>query len=516
MKLCNFKIMIMKKIYYLVLILIAGLILYSCSKFEEYNTDPNSTSKVTPGMLATNLILGTMTYSHVGAEFLSKDMLAKYISYMEGARDLQYNKFDRTYFSSMVKLTNIKKMEEAAKGSFNEDSYIALGHFLRSYTFFNLTMAVGDIPYSDALKGEEGIYNPKYDSQKDVFIGILNELDLAAELFAKGKSFDGDPVYKGNALKWLQATNSLKLKILLNLMKKTGDVDLKVKERFAAVVNENKIFQSNADNFQLTYSSLEVENYPFYNSNFRDYPIMSTTIVDKMKDLKDTRLFYYAEAAEAKVASGVASNNWNAYVGVNPSDEFGSIASKYNAKQISKINKRYSSLNKGEPTFLLSYAEQCFIISEGILLGWVSGDAKSYYDNGVKAAFTFVGANTPDDTKYHHGMKITTSTITTYLSDSKVAFSGTDDEKLKKIWQQRYFLGFMQDGYNTYYEYRRVGYPEFPINTATNLNSDPNKIPVRWLYPSNELESNREHVQEAIDRQFSGNDDSNQLMWILK
>lgn len=125
----------MKKIYYLVLILIAGLILYSCSRFEDYNTDPNSTSKVTPGMLATNLILGTMTYSHVGAEFLGKDMLAKYIAYMEGARALQYNKFDRTYFTTLVKLTNVKKMEEAAKGSFNEDSYIALGHFLRAYIF---------------------------------------------------------------------------------------------------------------------------------------------------------------------------------------------------------------------------------------------------------------------------------------------------------------------------------------------------------------------------------------------
>lgn len=506
----------MKKIYYFVLIMILGLWLHSCSKFEDYNTDPNSTSKVTPGMLATNLILGTMTYSHVGAEFLGKDMLAKYISYMEGARDLQYNKFDRTYFSSVVKLTNVKKMEEAAKGSFNEDSYVALGHFLRAYTFFNLTLSVGDIPYTDALKGEEGIYNPRYDSQRDVFIGILNELDKAAELFANGKSFEGDPVYKGSAAKWLQATNSLKLKVLQHLMKKTDDADLKVKERFATIVNENKIFQSNADNFQLNYSSLEVENYPFYNSNFRDYPIMSTTIVDKMKELKDFRLFYFAEASEAKVASGMASNNWNAYVGVDPSDEFGSIATKYNAKQISKINKRYSAVNKGEPTYLLSYSEQCFIIAEGILLGWVSGDAKTYYDNGVKAAFTFVGTNTPDDIKYHHGMKITTSVITSYLADNKVAFTGTDEEKLKKIWQQRYFLGFMQDGYNAYYEYRRVGYPELPINPLTNLNSDPAKIPVRWLYPSTELESNREQVQEAINRQFSGNDDSNALMWILK
>jgi hypothetical protein len=243
---------------------------------------------------------------------------------------------------------------------------------------------------------------------------------------------------------------------------------------------------------------------------------MSTTIVDKMKDYQDYRLFYFAEPSAAQITAGLTAKNWDAYVGVNPSDDFNTISTRYNAKEISGINARYYKLKQGEPTFLLSYAEQCFIIAEGILRGWVSGDAKSFYDKGIQAAMLFVSSNTPDDVTYHHGMKITTANINTYIGSTKVKLTGTNEEKLQKIFQQRYFMGFLQDGWNTYYEYRRTGYPVLPINPNTNLNSDKNKMPMRWMYPEKELSYNRENVEEAINRQFAGNDDVNELMWILR
>ncbi len=488
----------------------------SCSKFDELNTDPNNTNKVTAELLATNLILQPVSYSHIGNEFLYKDMLSKYISYMEGVNSYQYNKIERTYFSSLVNLTNVEKMIEAATGSIYEDSYRALGHFLRAYTFFELTMRVGDIPYSEALKGESGIYNPKYDTQRDVILGILDELEQASTLFASGRNFAGDMIYDGNVQKWQKAVNSFELKVLTHLMKKTDDPDLKVTERFNAIVTGKPLLASNSDNFQLVYSDVEVEYYPFYNSNFKNYPIMSSTIVDKMKEMQDYRLFYFANPANAQISAGLTADDWEAYVGVNPSDDFSSIASRYNAGQISGINSRYYKLSKGEPSFFISYAEQCFIVAEGILRGWTSGDAQGYYEKGVQAAMLFVANSTPDDVQYHHGRKITSDIINAYIASPAVAFTGSTEEKLNKIFQQRYFIGFLQDGWNTYFEYRRIGYPQLPINEQTNLNSIPSKIPVRWLYPSNELSYNRQNVEEALYRQFNGNDNVNELMWILK
>lgn len=506
----------MKNKYPIIIVLLVSFFWSSCSKFDEINTNPDETTKVTPELLATDLILGTMQYPGVGKDFLYKDMLSKYISYMEGATDYQYNKFGRTYYSSLVKLTNVQKMIDAASGTVYEGTYTALGHFIRAYAFYNMTLTVGDIPYSDALKGEEGVYNPKYDTQKDILLGILDELREASQLFSEGRNFDGDPVYGGDVQKWQKASNSLALKVLMMLSKKTSDPDLNVAARFDEIVRANKILQSNDDNLQLVYSDIEVEFYPFYNSNFRKYPIMSTTIVDKMKQMNDYRLFYFAEPALAKTNAGVASDDWDAYVGIDPSDDFTDISVHYVAGEVSGINPRYYELPQGEPTYLLSFAEQNFIIAEGIIRGWTAGKVEDYYLAGIRAAFNFVADNTPNEPKYHHNMKITPTVISNYCNNVLVALTGSDDDDLKKIWQQRYFLDFLQDGWSTYYEYRRTGYPQLPINPLTNLNSMSDRIPVRWMYPADELSYNRENTQAAIDRQFGGNDDVNDLMWILK
>jgi hypothetical protein len=75
----------------------------------------------------------------------------------------------------------------------------------------------------------------------------------------------------------------------------------------------------------------------------------------------------------------------------------------------------------------------------------------------------------------------------------------------------------MQDAQSGYFEYRRNNYPEFPINPATNLNeNNSNGMPMRWLYPSSETDYNRENLEEALDRQFDGYDEVNNLMWILR
>ena len=36
------------------------------------------------------------------------------------------------------------------------------------------------------------------------------------------------------------------------------------------------------------------------------------------------------------------------------------------------------------------------------------------------------------------------------------------------------------------------------------------------MYPANEYSYNKENVEEAVKRQYDGNDEVNQLMWILK
>lgn len=71
--------------------------LTACDSFEEFNTNPDKSTKVTSGMLATNLILEIMQEDGTTKTFLRDDMLSKYVAWTEG-NDIDYlfNKLGRT------------------------------------------------------------------------------------------------------------------------------------------------------------------------------------------------------------------------------------------------------------------------------------------------------------------------------------------------------------------------------------------------------------------------------------
>ena len=117
---------------------------------------------------------------------------------------------------------------------------------------------------------------------------------------------------------------------------------------------------------------------------------------------------------------------------------------------------------------------------------------------------------------YAHSRAITQSYIDGYFT-GEAAFKATSADQLKQIWMQKYLIHFLINPVQTYFEYRRTGYPVFPNNPATSLNeTNKNLVPVRWLYPGSEGSYNRENLIEALNRQYDGVDDINKIMWLLK
>jgi hypothetical protein len=167
----------------------------------------------------------------------------------------------------------------------------------------------------------------------------------------------------------------------------------------------------------------------------------------------------------------------------------------------------------GDPRIMVSYAEQQLILAEAAVLGWIPGNAQDYYESGVKAA---LGNYLSVDASYAHGNPITTSYIDNYF-DGNAAFASDETDQLHQIWLQRYLLQFLQDPISAYFLERRTGYPQIPINPATSLNiNNPDALPVRWLYPSSELNYNKANLVDALNRQYGGVDDINNKMWLLK
>lgn len=510
----------MKKIKLYVMAGLSALVLTqsACSNFDEINTNPNSTTTASASLLCTGNILSIFKFTGDTKAYISSNALPKYVGYAnEGQLGPQYNVIGAGSFGSMTRLPDIEQMVEYAKGTAMESSYRGVAKFVRAYMFYSMTMQMGDIPYSETNRGLEGYYTPKYDLQEDVLQGILDELKEADEYFAQGVTFTGDPTpYDGDPKKWRRATNAFALRVLMSLSKRADDSKINVKQRFADIVAQNQLMEASTGYLGLIYSSKN--RYPLYGTNdtFTARTILSSLVVNYLKKLSDRRLFYYAEPAAAQTRAGLQANDPEAYVGVDVDMVYADMNKGHTAGQYSIINLRYQKEETGEPRMFVTYAEQQLIIAEACLRGWVSGSAKDYYESGVKAALMDVSENAA--ASYAHGMAIDAAYIDSYFT-GEAAFKSAKDDQLKQVWLQRYLLGFLQTPTNAFYEYRRTTYPEFPINPNTNLNPEPgneDKIPMRWTYPTSEANYNQENLDEALNRQYGGYNEVNQLMWLLK
>lgn len=510
----------MKKLTYIFLAALAMTAAGSCNKFDQYNTNPDVPTTVTPEMLATQVLKDSYRFWNVNpTDFGTGNLWAKHIVLLEtnpNPYQYYYSYYPYGSFGSMQKLTSLKRMAELAKGSPTESSFAGLALFMKAWYGFGMTLDMGDIPYSEAGMAEEGILTPKYDKQADVFNEILADLKTAEADFANGKTFGGDIMYNGDPVKWRRLCNAMQLKVLQTLSKK---ITPEQKARFAEIVNAGNLL-TEKDNFQLVYSDNTNASHPYYNGeNRRVVTSPSDLVVNFLKANQDRRLFYFAEPAAAQLNNGFTESDYDAYVGAPTQLSADQLALGRAAGTYSLLNKRYVTQRAGDPMLLFTYSEQCFILAEAIEEGWISGNAQTYYENGVKAILKYY-MNLPSALSGNlHGMAITQSYIDNYFTgEAAYKTAGTLDDRLKQIITQRWLLDFFQG--NSLFSYKtflRTGYPEFPLDPATSMNpEDPSVYPKRWMYPTSEQTTNPENYNKAIQDQFGGFDGINKVPWWLQ
>jgi hypothetical protein len=221
----------MKFKYLFVLSFILGL--SSCESFEELAADPNRATQVNPGLLLTGIEVSAFNRVSDGAA-----LAARYLVFTDGIADEQYYGWQRAGFGGYSNLRQVTKMIEEAERT-NLLNYVALGKFFRAYFFHDLTRTFGDIPYSEALKGESENFAPKYDRQEDVYLGILQELEEAnAMLNSANGVINGDVIYGGDILNWKKLINSFHVRVLIDLSAKDRQPKSRCEARMRAIVND--------------------------------------------------------------------------------------------------------------------------------------------------------------------------------------------------------------------------------------------------------------------------------------
>jgi hypothetical protein len=163
----------------------------------------------------------------------------------------------------------------------------------------------------------------------------------------------------------------------------------------------------------------------------------------------------------------------------------------------------------------------CFNIAEAINRGYTAGNAETWYKQGIQNSLGFYGIISGSNPVNYlrPGQSIGSWTPTsfsfdfnTYYAQPTVAYE-TGTAGLNKILLQKYIGFFQNSGWEAYYNNRRTGVPVFSAGVGVGNGG---VLPVRWSYPGSEQNVNGVNWKAAVDRQFSGNDNLNGQMWILK
>jgi len=197
------------------------------------------------------------------------------------------------------------------------------------------------------------------------------------------------------------------------------------------------------------------------------------------------------------------------------------MADANNGEYSVRSRSRYYANYTGEPGIIVGYSEMAFNIAEAINRGWVTGDAEQWYKEGVKSSIAFYGI--PVDgpgsivKEYPYGstefFEIPFNFEGVYYQQPTVKYAGNTAAGLEQILTQKYLAFFQNSGWEAYFNYRRTGIPEFLIGTGTG-NSE--RIPKRFQYPTEEQSTNRANWEAAVDAQFGGVDDINEVMWLIE
>jgi hypothetical protein len=519
----------MKKIKIYILFTLTVMMLNSCHDFDEIGPNNNKPTSVPPSIVLRG-VLSDIKEEPWSLEHRQNQFWSCNYEYYGN------NKYWTSYGLNYLTLKNVVKMEEEAAVTGDEvNPYTALGKYLRAVLFVRMTQRVGDLPLDDALQGVE-LPQPTYNTQKEVYVQVLNWLDEANAEFKQlienaddiapttGNTLQGDIFYANDLTKWRKAVNTFKLRVLISLSKKDTDVDLDIENRFAEVINdpaEFPVMTSNDDNMNYVYNGT-TELYP-QNPGNRGFDKgrynMTETYVKGLTDLNDPRVYIACNPSEAKIAEGLLPTDFAAYVGAPAGEGLSDMTVKAGNGEYSFANQKryYTTFTGPEPGVQLAYWELCFNVAEAINRGWVSGDAEAYYENGIKASMSFYGivdGSVLNITEPDNDEVIGTATVsvTDYLAQGGVTYAGDNATGLSQILTQKYLAFFQNSGQEAYFNYRRTGVPTFHAGPGTGNSG---VIPFRWLYPSTETFYNDANLKSALMSQFNSEvDDVDNQLWI--
>jgi hypothetical protein len=486
----------MKKIILSIMVL-GGLILSSCTEWLDINTDPNSPAVVSPELVLPQAELA-LANTYGGPLYNQASFIVQYFDQRVGAPNFR----DYTIFKPLATsgnraytdmynlcLNNAEFVRSESEKNESWGNYLA-ATAIKAFALQSMVDIFGEVPYTEALKGSVKA-QPIYDDGLTVYTGIIAELDDALNKVGNSLVTDQNFLFgKNSTSKWISFAKAVKLKLL---MRQASVNWAGVKDEINALITEND-FPVEDVSFKMWEDNGTKRN-PWYNDAYvffgRTDHMAAAAYVNTLAAYNDPRLNARYDIPEAGGAhrGGVPGTFYD--TNTDNKDKFSTP--KYNATA---------------PTYLITIAEIEFFKAEAAFRNNDLPAAKTAYEAAIEASFAQAGV---------------TGAVNFYGVSKPYAWSNSSG--LEKIAIQKWIALGCVNGFESWCEVRRLGYPAFCSSAAEEILTDevgkyeigklifpsgaPSEIPVntmikRYYYPlaSTSLNKNAPAVKSLSTKIF--------------
>jgi len=530
---------------FIIVLTVVFTLVNACKDLDELNINPNG---VDPEIADLNLLMPTIIVN-IGQTVVSLgfgDIAGVMQHTQKDGWSGGHNSYDWDNLSQSwsgyygILRNNSDFYKKAVEENFEFHQGVAL--IMRAYTFGLITDLWGDAPYFDALKAEQGdeYFKPVFDNQKDIYVGILEDLEMANTLLSKGRSeYDNispvqDVLYGGDVAKWRKFANSLALRYYMRLSAKEPAIAEQGIRKIASDPGKYPLITLASEDANIGYvGNSPSDSWPSTMA-FNPDPSgtymrlkICSTLVEALQELNDPRLGVWANKIEIPLvlvsgegidrvvdgrreisqdiadqfeqSSNATINFHQEYVGLPPalfSAQLYNLNPNMDQGVYNPHCSHLSDIYKLSTHDLLrmrlmSAAEVHLILAEAALHGWAPGSPEEHYAAGIQQSFNAWGVG---------------SAFSGYIGGAP--YSGLESIILQK------WIASWTAAAEAWFDWRRTGYPDLKPGEAVKRDA----LPLRFYYHyDNEIAKNPVNAEAAIQRleptQYKGSDASNNSAW---
>lgn len=503
----------MKKIFNNTILILSITMATSCDNgFDELNTSKTGVTSFEPALILNNAIINSSPNAgQLNYELpIVQQITSPNTGVLEGGNFNRENPTSslvnwRDYYRNVIRYTRdviATTADDAAQSNLMNKAII-----IQSYAFMVITDTYGSIPYSEGGMGYyEQNFFPAYETQEEVYNGIIQELKSASDGLDVNKASPTDVLYNGDISKWKKLGYSLLLRAGMRL----SEVNPTLAESTVATAFAGGVILTNEDNAIIRHDANYINGTGnVVNGTEAANLYLAEPFVDALKNNNDPRLQaiavrYVGATSGGTQTAGVASTDPNDQFGMpmgstdGEADVSGAALPGGGTRYAYSQADRNRILKRTSPLFIVTAAQTNLLLAEARFHGWITArTAEEYFADGIRAHMDQMASFDP-------ASAVDPTDRDVYVASRLPIFAGNELEQIG----YEYWIASFLNGQEAWANFRRSGYPVLQANPFSGRAVD---FITRLKYPAGEYVVNEENVLAAIAGQ--GPDELDTRVW---